>query len=77
MFASCSAATDTCAHAGSIEGEIVDLGAECQCNARLDRDCLKQHLLQVGAMDHPIGRAVPRQHGGTERQRRDFAAGMP
>jgi hypothetical protein len=72
---SCAAVIDGSVHADGVDGEIVDLCADRQRDVRLVSDRLDQRLLQVGAVDHPIGRAVTLKRRGIERHCHDFAAG--
>ena len=54
-------------HVVARDREIVYRRAERKRDARLGSDGLGQRLVQIGAMDHPVGPAVTSGHAGISR----------
>ena len=52
--------------------EPFDLGAERESGARVGGNSVEQRLLQVGAVDHPVGCAIATLRGLAERNARDL-----
>ena len=57
-------------------GEVLDPRAEVERDIGIGAHRVEQHLLQVAAMDHPVGRAVALLDGGAERRARQHAGGL-